>query len=542
MTSDGDVVATWRESEAGGTPASLRSRIGVWPAAGAATAETVDDDDYPSAITTDASGGAILWHDRAFSNDFHWRERSPGGSFGPSQTYALPGSDDPPGMNHATNGNGDIALVWRQGTKLLAAIRPAGGDFGPAQELADVDGDFTYPRPLLTDAGELVVVWSNYTQETSTQLRALHRSPSGEVSEAQTLATGTGGVAIDLVADDAGDAVLVWHERGETADELRYRVAMRPAGGAFSEYPLPVSPQRRPRIAITDGGVVTLAAAPHRDFPSVRIFSGRVGGELSLLQTLRWNPEGLVTGGEQTMVVATPDAFHSVSSTRTGDGPFGPAEDLRSDCGAAILQDLAMNDDGRRMAVWLDGLNSHTMWLSRGEGASGTQSCLPADNYLPDAPVPNTNPPPDGPAASGGTWQPGPETYGLPPQPETALAALRVVAPPTITGRRTHRRIALSVSCGEFCYAFGSALVIGPHGRAIQKKLFLGDDHADDGNLSLDWALDLDAKARRRLANGTRAFKVRLHMRFGDRWSRLVPRTYVLETKAAKSRSRRSRR
>jgi hypothetical protein len=147
-----------------------------------------------------------------------------------------------------------------------------------------------------------------------------------------------------------------------------------------------------------------------------------------------------------------------------------------------------------------------------------------------------TNPPPDGPAASGGSWLPGEETWGLGPQPEVPLAALELVTL-KLSGSGAHRTIALSADCGELCYAFGTAHVIGPSGRSLMKKIFYGAD-ARDGNLRIDWGLDLNAKARRRLAGGTRAFTVRLHMRFGDVWNRRVPRTYEVASKAFMSRSR----
>ena len=90
--------------------------------------------------------------------------RPPGGDFGPPAPLSAPGRNAG-APRIAFDGDGAAVAVWRRRSdasrrfQIQAAVRPAGGDFGPAETLSS-DGRNAFAPQLAVDAGGgATIVW-----------------------------------------------------------------------------------------------------------------------------------------------------------------------------------------------------------------------------------------------------------------------------------------------------------------------------------------------------------------------------------------------
>jgi hypothetical protein len=124
----------------------------------------------------------------------------------------------------AVDSGGDAIAVSRTASGILAAHRPAGGEF---QALPPVSsGGFNSPVVGFTSTGDAIAVWS-----TGTGLQTAVRRP-GEPFGAATPIAGAGtNASPSLATDSAGNAVLVWTD--ESGANERAMLSFRPSGGDF---------------------------------------------------------------------------------------------------------------------------------------------------------------------------------------------------------------------------------------------------------------------------------------------------------------------
>jgi hypothetical protein len=504
MTSAGDAIAAWEQDEGTG----WRWRLGVWPQGGGAGSADFGQGAGPIVDLATGGGAAVAAYAGDSSYDIRWRERPPGGAFGALQTLDLTG--DEIASNHlavAMNSHGDIAFVWA-GTGIYAAVKPAGGNFSAPVKL----GAEAFPADFearLSDSGELVAAWSD-----DSGVYAGRRSSSGQASPEQTLSGPGGKWAIDALAMDAdGHALLAWRE----IDGARPagRLATRGPGEEFAAAPFPGQGLEDRVVAaasMSAGGLVTLA---YHAKGGIAVYSGQFGAALQRVHTFGtvYSEVSLATSpGGRTVISIDPDFYHRLTAQRDGTGAFGPLEDLQSDCANQSTPALGIDDAGHTVAVWGDYPGS-SIFLARGDDAPGHQGCAPSQSYsLADA----GNPPPSGDSPGPGFWGP---VGQLPPDPLLDLKFGR----PALTGSGSTRTVKLNGSCSERCYAYGSALVLRPNGRVIQKAPASADG-GEQGKLAIRAPIALSQKTRSKLAG--KPLEVELKLYVVDEWGRGVRRTF----------------
>jgi hypothetical protein len=506
MTANGDAIAAWSENDG----VAERWKLGTWPLGAASTKEDFAPGAGTAVSLQTGGGAAVAAYAGDSTYDVHWRERPLGGSFGSLQTLDLTG--DEIASNHlavAMNVHGDIAFVWA-GTAIYAAVKPAGGSFSAPVKL----GIGAFPMDLkaqLSDSGELVAAWTN-----DTGVHAARRSADGHASSEQTMSGPDGDPAIDALAMDAdGRALLVWratHSTGRTG-----RLAVRGPGQDFSESAFPgpgLGNGAASAATMSAAGLVTIA---YRALNGTAVYSGQFGAALSRVHTFPSvnSDVALATSRSgRTVIAIDRDYGHRLTAQRDGSGAFGQLEDLQPDCRNQSNPALGIDDAGHMVATWAD-YPSTSAFLTRGDGGAGHQGCLPSEYYSPDD---AGNPPPRGGSPGPGFWGP---VGSLPPGPLLDLK----FGQPTLTGKGSTRTLKLNGACGERCYAYGSALVLRPNGRVIQKIPASADGGAE-GNLAFRTPIALSSKARSKLKGTPLEIELRLYVI--DGWSRGVVRSFTV--------------
>lgn len=517
ITSDGDTIAVWEERQGD----TWRTMLGVFPTSGLATADELGPHINTSGLATDAAGNAVAMYTTGDDRDIRWRERPAGGTFAPPQALGLPDGDQALGATVAMNAHGDIAFVWGRSGSLWAAIRPAGQvSFGAPEELGPL-GPGYWPEitPRLTDEGELLVVWINTVDSAERpQLQAVHRSPGGAVSAVQTIATPSTDSSNQVASDADGRAVITWEEEPHANWFGKTKMAIRDPGGDFRPTAFPGSGPAtyQPRAAgIATGGPATIAyTTPF----GLRVYSGPFGGPYRRLHTYRSGNDVRVEaspGGRTLLAWTTYD--HVVTTQRSGNGDFGPVEDLRESCAGLSLPGFQIDDAGHTAALWGGLYGSPDVILARGDSGPGHQGCVAHELYGgPDV----ENPPPHG-GAGGGAWV----ALGPSEAPDRVLGNLRLPRP-KLSGTGAKRTISVRASCHELCYVFGSITIPGPNGRVLQKTTLSGAGTGAGGKLAYKQEFKLNDRVRRKLAG--RALRVELRLRLGDMWNRRIARSFDL--------------
>jgi PKD domain len=232
-----------------GSP-SLATAAGGWVTDGQIAAPTI-----ASQVSAVAPSGEIIdaW---ARSEGTYYQvevtSRAPGGSFSAPLTLSAKGAyAAQPSV--AFDAAGDAIVVWAVEGLLEYAFRPAGGAFEKPKVVSEAPRSSS-PRVVFTSTGEAVVVWVSssgplggpftYTLESSS------RPPAGGAFGPAQQLDSIGPAAVEEytdgiftahpVADGQGNVVLSWERLeehrmlSETTSQSSIEVASRPAGGAFS--------------------------------------------------------------------------------------------------------------------------------------------------------------------------------------------------------------------------------------------------------------------------------------------------------------------
>jgi hypothetical protein len=159
----------------------------------------------------------------------------------------------------AVDGAGDAVALWRQcnnnvfgcdngGTYIVrAAIRPAGGRFGPPVSLSAAGNDAQDLQVAIDNSGGAVAVWDRFNG-TSPAIESAQRPPGGTFGPTTDLTTGA--LNPQVAMDAAGDAIVGW-EKDAANDKSIVQTAMRPAGGTFAAPQNITGPVTEANLALT---------------------------------------------------------------------------------------------------------------------------------------------------------------------------------------------------------------------------------------------------------------------------------------------------
>jgi PKD domain len=233
-----EAVAIWTAFEGGHVivQGAARSAGGAWsePDNLSPTGEDVTPLEAPD-VGIDAAGNAIaVWKLDGTNQVVQAAVRPAGGDWEEPDDLSSAGEDArAPAV--AMNDAGRAVAAWMglEGTNTIqAAVRPAGGDWEEFDDLSDASEDAANPDVAIDEAGEAVAVWvrSNGTNDI---IQAAVRPASGDWGEADDLsASGQDAFSPVVAANVAVGAVAMW----DRFDGSRRRVqaAVRPPDGEWS--------------------------------------------------------------------------------------------------------------------------------------------------------------------------------------------------------------------------------------------------------------------------------------------------------------------
>lgn len=256
----GDAVAAWAEGGDGGTVV----RAAFMPAGTAAfgpaqtVSQTVPSGPFDPPSVAVAGGEAIVVWSADGSVSAAIR---PAGAtvFGPAARLSA-SADRAQEPEVAVAPDGAATAVWRtlgegSSERLVRAVRPPGGAFGPAADIATADG-IARPKVAVAPNGRATIIW--WQDEGGT--RSLLTKAGGPADDLAAQAPGVM-VADESPGDGLGSEEALAVDDQDTALVLYFdgdgglRAATRPSGGAFSDTGPPLSPSAgSPRAAFAPGG------------------------------------------------------------------------------------------------------------------------------------------------------------------------------------------------------------------------------------------------------------------------------------------------
>ena len=169
VNAHGDTVAVWERG--GAYPAAKVIQASFrGPSEAFGPAQSVTDPALVSArnpqVAVEDSGAALLAWPQAPNGSnqdvLQVATRAPGGLFGAGKPVSR-GTEDANGYDLAANRNGDAVVVWESIVggipRIEAAQRPAGGAFGPVQDVSTSDGAPQLPSVAIDDSGNTLAAW-----------------------------------------------------------------------------------------------------------------------------------------------------------------------------------------------------------------------------------------------------------------------------------------------------------------------------------------------------------------------------------------------
>jgi hypothetical protein len=203
----------------------------------------------------------------------------------------------------AFDARGNALAAWtRTGAslnKVVTAIRPAGGSFGPAQVVSNPRFDSGEPSLSVNAAGSAALVWvSNTRNDAHFRVGGAFRKPSGRFGRPRFLTpTRADGVGASVALDARGRALITWIVDGDRepgVDTFLVRAAFRSRSGRLSS-PKTISGPRADfnELAMDPAGHAVVAWVYHghrNDVVQARrvTTAGRIG------PLIRVSPRGLI--------------------------------------------------------------------------------------------------------------------------------------------------------------------------------------------------------------------------------------------------------
>ncbi|MEA2427634.1 MAG: hypothetical protein QOF37_1262, partial [Thermoleophilaceae bacterium] len=138
----------------------------------------------------------------------------------------------------AIDAQGGAIAVWLEPdsgsghTRVAAAIRPAGGNFGPPTFVSEPDTDASLPGVAMNRPGDAMVTWQRVRPSSSSTEVEYAVRPAGGSFGAPRSASFGGGSALDghAALDDQGNAVIAYIRDDGIQPSPRLHAAFRPAG------------------------------------------------------------------------------------------------------------------------------------------------------------------------------------------------------------------------------------------------------------------------------------------------------------------------
>jgi hypothetical protein len=196
-----------------------------------------EDAESPQVAVDPASNMVAVWVRSDGAKDIVQAATRPaGGSWGPAIPLSAPGQNaEAPRV--AVDSSGNAVAVWTRfnGSRKVvqSAMRPAGGPWGPVDELSDAGQNAVTPAVAVDPAGNAAAVWSRYNG-TNDIVQAAVRAAGGAWEEAEDVSVeGRDALEPEVAIDSAGAAFAVWRRH----DGTRYviQAAIRPLGGDWQE-------------------------------------------------------------------------------------------------------------------------------------------------------------------------------------------------------------------------------------------------------------------------------------------------------------------
>jgi hypothetical protein len=184
----------------------------------------------------DGSGNLYaVWQDhRDGEQQIYFAYQPAGGSWGASEPIS-PTTQAQDRLSLAVNRRGEAVVSWRQGTyptyDVFCAIRPAGGEWGAAEQRAGPDGGILNTDVARDDWGRVYLAWRRGSQIVFAE-RSLEGSWSADEQIRDTSTGSTWG--IQIAVDGAGNVHAVWEDYRSGPGISEIYAAYRPAGGPWS--------------------------------------------------------------------------------------------------------------------------------------------------------------------------------------------------------------------------------------------------------------------------------------------------------------------
>ena len=269
------------------------------------------------------------------------------------------------GVDVATNAAGDAVATWTRsdgvGRQVVqAAIRSAGGRFGPAETLGAVPPCYDIgvlgakPEAGIDAAGNVVVAFLAPAASGTASVRAARRPAGGGFLPATTLSAASNRIRDPRLAmNEAGATVVVWEADQVVQASIGTSRAPLPTGSDLSN---PLLDSASPDVAVNAAGAVGVA------WSGAQVIEARVrpAGTAAFVTT-----QQLVTGGGANPSVGI-DASGRVTAAWTRgtvaearplspQGVIAEPVDAVSEPGETARSSvLAVDRDGRAVAAYLD--------------------------------------------------------------------------------------------------------------------------------------------------------------------------------------------
>lgn len=329
-------------------------------------------------IALDAAGDAVAVWRRFNGADYviQTATRPAGGSWSAPVDLSAPG-EEAQSPQLALDAAGDAVAVWTRfngaesGTRSVvqSAFRPAGAAWSAPADLSAADRNAELPQVGIDGSGSAVAIWRSFDGNNFVVQAASRPAGGGWDGPVDLSATGHDGMDPRLALDSAGEATAVWSRfNGAKPAHSVIQAASRPAGGAWSgpvDVSDPAQNAQTPAVAIDAGGAVTAVwsrfdGSDYIVQAAERPPGGSWGAAADLSATGRSSvtPDVAVNASGAAVVVFSRANGVGRSIVQSAARPFagGPWEapiDLSSLEGVAITPEIAIDDAGEAVAVWL---------------------------------------------------------------------------------------------------------------------------------------------------------------------------------------------
>ncbi len=265
IAADGTATAVWQRSDGANQVIQAATRP---PGGTFAVAEDLSEpgqDAFLPQIAFDPDGtSTVVWRRSNGSNQIAQATTRPaGGSFGPAENLSQAGQGVAGGPSIAIAANGDTTVVWARsnGSNNIAqaVTRPDGGAFSTAVDLSAVGASTFFPGVTAAPDGTTTAVWLRFGTDNVTQAATM---PPGGTFGAPVDLSGSGVKSFDpkVASGPDGTTTVVWRTAFENPQTIQ--ASTRPPGGQFG-LPVVVSAEEEfldsysPQVAVGPDGAAT---------------------------------------------------------------------------------------------------------------------------------------------------------------------------------------------------------------------------------------------------------------------------------------------